>query len=69
MQVVADFHEPVRGTNRMDGAYDKIWVRMGGVPMPLRLLSPYLSFEEETFEQCRAIMLDRHPDWLKQEDC
>jgi dihydrodipicolinate synthase/N-acetylneuraminate lyase len=65
LKVVADFHEPVRGTSRMDGAYDKMWVRMGGIPMPLRLLSPYLSFPEETFEQCRNIMLDLHPDWLK----
>ena len=65
MQVVRAFHEPVRGSDRMDGAYDKMWVRLGGVPMPLRLLSPYLPFPEEVLERCRRILMDRYPDWTK----
>ncbi len=48
----------------MDGAYDKMWVRLGGVPMPLRLLSPYESFPEDVLDQCRQI-LDRYRDWTR----
>lgn len=65
LTVVADFHRPVAGTNRMDGAYDKLWVQLGGVPMPLRLLSPYESFTEEVAEQCRRILTERYRDWTK----
>lgn len=65
LEVIADVMRPVRGTNRMDGAYDKMWVRLGGVPMPLRLLSPYESFSEEVLEQCRRVLLDRHRDWTR----
>ncbi len=65
MQVVDAFHDPVRGTSRMDGAYDKMWVRLGGIRMPLRLLSPYLPFPEEIFEQCRKIFVERYSDWSK----
>lgn len=65
MRVVSAFHEPVRGTNRMDGAYDKMWVRLGGIPMPLRLLSPYNGFPDELFEECRRIVLDQYDDWTR----
>src|SRR5262249_9778528 len=47
LAVIADVMRPVQGSRRMDGAYDKMWVRLGGIPMPLRLLSPYESFSEE----------------------
>lgn len=39
---------------RIDGAYDKLIVRLGGQPMPLRLLSPYEGFTAEHEETCRA---------------
>jgi len=65
LSTVADFHRPIKGTNRMDGAYDKMWVRLGGIPMPLRLLSPYESFSEDVFEQCRTILMERYSDWTK----
>jgi dihydrodipicolinate synthase/N-acetylneuraminate lyase len=64
LAVMADFHRPVAGTNKMDGAYDKMWVRLGGVPMPLRLLSPYEGFSEDVLEQCRRILVDKHREWL-----
>jgi dihydrodipicolinate synthase/N-acetylneuraminate lyase len=64
-RVMADVHRPVAGTSKMDGAYDKMWVRLGGVPMPLRLLSPYEGFGEEVYEQCREILTDKYRDWLK----
>jgi dihydrodipicolinate synthase/N-acetylneuraminate lyase len=64
LAVMADFHRPVAGANKMDGAYDKMWVRLGGVPMPLRLLSPYEGFSEDVLEQCRRILTDKHREWL-----
>jgi len=53
---------PMRRRTMMDGAYDKVLKRLGGVPMPLRLLSPYDSFPEEIYEECRRI-LDSYPGW------
>ena len=65
LAAVADITRPIAGTERMDGAYDKMWVRLGGVPMPLRLLSPYESFSEEVSEQCRQILVERYSDWTR----
>ncbi len=65
LAAVADIQRPIQGTNRMDGAYDKMWVRLGGVPMPLRLLSPYESFSEDVLEQCRQILVERYSDWTR----
>lgn len=65
LAVVADIQRPIQGMNRMDGAYDKMWVRLGGVPMPLRLLSPYESFSEEILEQCRQILVGRYEEWTR----
>ena len=49
---------------RVDGAYDKLVVNLGGtVDMPLRLLSPYQGFSENELAQCRQILADRFPDW------
>lgn len=64
LRVVEDIIAPMRRQNLIDGAYDKALVRLGGVPMPLRLLSPYESFSEETFEECRAILHSKYADWL-----
>jgi dihydrodipicolinate synthase/N-acetylneuraminate lyase len=41
----------------MDGAYDKALLRLGGFPMPLRLLSPYEGVREEVFRECETILL------------
>ena len=65
MAAAADIQRPIRGTNRMDGAYDKMWVRLAGVPMPLRLLSPYDSFSEEVLEECRQILMERYEEWTR----
>lgn len=55
---------PMRRRAMVDGAYDKVLKRLGGVPMPLRLLSPYDSFPEEVHAECRRI-LDAYPDWTR----
>ena len=65
LAAIAEITRPIQGTNRMDGAYDKMWVRLGGVPMPLRLLSPYESFSEDVLEQCRQILVERYSDWTR----
>ena len=39
-------------------------VRLSGLDMPLRLLSPYESFSEEVFRACRRALEQKHPDWL-----
>ena len=65
LAVVRDVAAPARKHVRIDGAYDKLWVRLGGLPMPLRLLSPYESLPEETYDECRRILHEKHPDWVE----
>lgn len=49
----------------MDGAYDKMLVKLGMLPdFPLRLLSPYEGFTQVDYEACRALLESRFPDWL-----
>ena len=55
---------PLRRQALIDGAYDKMLVRLAGVPMPLRLLSPYQSFSEETFLECKRILDEKYFHWL-----
>ena len=53
------------GESRIDGAYDKMIVRLGGFEeMPLRLLSPYQGFTEEEYQACKRVLHERHPDWV-----
>ena len=39
-------------------------VRASGIDMPLRLLSPYESFGEGTYEACVAGFRERYSDWI-----
>ncbi|MCA2965326.1 MAG: dihydrodipicolinate synthase family protein [Acidobacteriaceae bacterium] len=55
---------PLRRQTLIDGAYDKLLLRLAGIPMPLRLLSPYQGFSEEVYEECRATLHGRYADWL-----
>ena len=49
----------------MDGAYDKMLVKLGMLPdFPLRLLSPYESYTQADYEACRHLLETRFPDWL-----
>lgn len=52
-------------SERIDGAYDKAIVRMAGVEMPLRLLSPYQSLSEEEYHACECIFRKRFANWIK----
>jgi dihydrodipicolinate synthase/N-acetylneuraminate lyase len=64
LSAVDDVLEPMLRHSRMDGAYDKAIVRLGGLEMPMRLLSPYEGLSEEVYEECRRIIQEKYADWL-----
>ncbi len=64
LAAVEEVIAPMRRQSLIDGAYDKLLVRLAGVPMPLRLLSPYQGFSEEVFEECRQILREKYAHWL-----
>lgn len=56
---------PALAEGRIDGAYDKMLVRLGGLEeMPLRLLSPYQGFSEEQYQACKRALHERFPAFL-----
>lgn len=67
-----EFHDMLHGVlgpllaeGRIDGAYDKLLVRLGGLEeMPLRLLSPYQGFSEEQYQTCKRILHERFTEFL-----
>ncbi|MGJ5814543.1 dihydrodipicolinate synthase family protein [Paludibaculum fermentans] len=65
LRAVEEVIAPMRRQNLIDGAYDKAIVRLAGIAMPLRLLSPYETFSEEVFEECQAILREKYADWAK----
>lgn len=59
-----DVFGPCLAEGRIDGAYDKMIVRIGGLEeMPLRLLSPYQCFTEEQYLKCKRAFREKYPDW------
>jgi len=68
-----EFHDMLHGVfgpllaeERIDGAYDKMLVRLSGFEeMPLRLLSPYQCFSEEQYQACKRTLHERFPEWLR----
>ena len=56
--------QPAPGPH-MDGAYDKMLVKLGMLPeFPLRLLSPYQGFTEDDYRACRRFLEENYRDWL-----
>jgi dihydrodipicolinate synthase/N-acetylneuraminate lyase len=50
----------------MDGAYDKMLVKLGMIPeFPLRLLSPYQSFDEDDYQRMKAVLEAGWRDWIR----
>ena len=50
----------------MDGAYDKMLVKLGMIPeFPLRLLSPYQSFDEDDYRAMKAVLDANWRDWIR----
>ena len=64
LSVLYEVQGPMNQWALIDGAYDKALARLGGLEMPLRLLSPYQSLPEEAYEECRRIVQDKYADWL-----
>ena len=63
--ILQDLFKELVGDRRIDGAYDKLWVRLGGFEeMTLRLLSPYQGFSEAQFQACKRLLHDKYADWL-----
>lgn len=55
----------LRTEPRMDGFYDKLLVRLGGMDeFPLRLLSPSIGASEEEFDRCKQILASEFGAWL-----
>ncbi len=56
---------PLRHRGYIDGAWDKLLLRLGGFEaMPLRLLSPYQSFTDAEFQERKAYLHRTFPDWV-----
>jgi dihydrodipicolinate synthase/N-acetylneuraminate lyase len=64
LDVVEDVIAPLRRQTLIDGAYDKVLVRLGGIQMPLRLLSPYEAFSEDVYQESWTILHSRYSNWL-----
>ena len=63
--LVTDVFGPLPPGERIDGAYDKMIQRMGGLEeMPLHLLSPYQCYTEEQYQACKQVFLTKFPDWV-----
>ena len=65
LEVIEDVLRPLSHRELIDGAYDKIIVRLAGIAMPLRLLSPYEAFGEAELENCRRVLREKHGDWVE----
>jgi len=63
-QLLHDVLGPLLAQGKMDGAYDKILKRLGGLEdMPLRLLSPYQGFSEADYAATKQRFYEQFPDW------
>lgn len=63
--MLMDVLGPLLAEDRIDGSYDKMLVRLGGMEeMPMRLLSPYQCFSEEQYQTSKRILHEKYPDWV-----
>ncbi len=64
-QLNTELWEQVPEGPHMDGAYDKMLVKLGMLPeFPLRLLSPYQGFTDDDYRVFRRFLEERYGDWL-----
>lgn len=64
--LLMDVLGPRLSQGRIDGAYDKLLKRLGGLEeMPLRLLSPYQSFSEEEYQESKRIFDAKYAAWAQ----
>jgi dihydrodipicolinate synthase/N-acetylneuraminate lyase len=71
LSAVYDVIGPMLRQPLIDGAYDKSLTRLGGLPMPLRLLSPYEPVPEAVFLECQQILETKYGGFRHQpgSDC
>jgi dihydrodipicolinate synthase/N-acetylneuraminate lyase len=62
--IMEELKEAVGDSAHMDGAYDKMFCRVHDRSFPLRLLPPYASVSDVTFEKFVDRLRERHPCWL-----
>ena len=53
------------GKTHMDGGIDKMYVKIHDPDFPLRLLPPYASTDDESFQTLIDHLKEYHPDWLE----
>jgi dihydrodipicolinate synthase/N-acetylneuraminate lyase len=64
LNLLLDVFGPALALERIDGAYDKMIVRMGGLEeMPLRMLSPYQGCDEEQYQAYARVFHEKYADW------
>jgi dihydrodipicolinate synthase/N-acetylneuraminate lyase len=59
-----DFIGLVGEAAHMDGAFDKMFCRLHDRQFPQRLLPPYSSVPDETFNRFAALVREKYPQWL-----
>ena len=63
--LATDVFGPLPPGDRIDGAYDKMIKRLGGLEeMPLRLLSPYQCYTEEQYQACKRVFCEQYSNWI-----
>ena len=63
--LTADVLGPLIALGRIDGVYDKMIVRLGGLEaMPLRMLSPYQALSDEQYVTAKQVLHTRYPEWV-----
>lgn len=63
MEMVLDLVRLGRGEAHLDGTYNKVFGKIHDSEFPLRLLSPYAGWSEETFRKIVAMIEKKFPRW------
>ena len=63
LRLLRDLFALVTPHGHMDGAYDKMYVKLTLPRFPLRLLPPYSCVPEEVFERFAELLRTRYPRW------
>jgi dihydrodipicolinate synthase/N-acetylneuraminate lyase len=60
-----DLIATVGSSAHIDGAYDKMFCKLHDPAFPLRLLPPYATCRERTFQEFRKLVRRKYPRWLE----
>jgi dihydrodipicolinate synthase/N-acetylneuraminate lyase len=61
--LVTDLLALVDGRAHMDGAFDKLFIRLNLPGFPLRLLPPYSSLTDSALEHFARLLAEKYPRW------